>query len=35
MLKAVVSPSNLFYAAELFHDNLFWLGEVKYFLKAS
>ena len=36
MLNAFVSPSNLFYPAELFHDNLFWLGDVKwYFLKAS
>lgn len=34
VLKAYVSPSKLFYAAELLHDNLFWLGDVKYFLKA-
>ena len=34
VLKAYVSPSNLFYAVELFRDNLFWLGDVKYFLKA-
>ena len=28
MLKAFMSPSNLFHPAELFHDNLFWPGDV-------